>query len=143
MLTEALIDPQYTVPYIGQKLPMSDLVNLSKIDASVTIPNIQLKRIVGKIVVENTDADFVLEGITVVTNVAKNSKLHNLTDALEQNIGADNLVEYRKDDSYALNIVDAEEIVTGGQTTKNNPHLYFLLQFSQLYVSIVYSGLLH
>ena len=121
LLTEALIDPQYTVPYIGQKLPMSDLVNLSKIDASVTIPNIQLKRIVGKIVVENTDADFVLEGITVVTNVAKNSKLHNLTDALEQNIGADNLVEYRKDDSYALNIVDAEEIVTGGQTTKNNP----------------------
>lgn len=121
LLTEALIDPQYTVPYIGQKLPMSDLVNLSKIDASVTIPNIQLKRIVGKIVVENTDADFVLEGITVVTNVAKNSKLHNLTDALEQNIGADNLVEYRKDDLYALNIVDAEEIVTGGQTTKNNP----------------------
>ena len=121
LLTEALIDPQYTVPYIGQKLPMSDLVNLSKIDASVTIPNIQLKRIFGKIVVENTDADFVLEGITVVTNVAKNSKLHNLTDALEQNIGADNLVEYRKDDSYALNIVDAEEIVTGGQTTKNNP----------------------
>lgn len=121
LLTEALIDPQYTVPYIEQKLPMSDLVNLSKIDASVTIPNIQLKRIVGKIVVENTDADFVLEGITVVTNVAKNSKLHNLTDALEQNIGADNLVEYRKDDSYALNIVDAEEIVTGGQTTKNNP----------------------
>ena len=121
LLTEALIDPQYTVPYIGQKLPMSDWVNLSKIDASVTIPNIQLKRIVGKIVVENTDADFVLEGITVVTNVAKNSKLHNLTDALEQNIGADNLVEYRKDDSYALNIVDAEEIVTGGQTTKNNP----------------------
>ena len=121
LLTEALIDPQYTVPYIGQKLPMSDLVNLSKIDASVTIPNIQLKRIVGKIVVENTDADFVLEGITVVTNVAKNSKLHNLTDALEQNIGADNLVEYRKDDSYALNIVDAEEIVTGRQTTKNNP----------------------
>ena len=121
LLTEALIDPQYTVPYIGQKLPMSDLVNLSKIDASVTIPNIQLKRIVGKIVVENTDADFVLEGITVVTNVAKNSKLHNLTDALEQNIGADNLVEYRKDDSYALNIVDAEKIVTGGQTTKNNP----------------------
>ena len=121
LLTEALIDPQYTVPYIGQKLPMSDLVNLSKIDASVTIPNIQLKRIVGKIVVENTDADFVLEGITVVTNEAKNSKLHNLTDALEQNIGADNLVEYRKDDSYALNIVDAEEIVTGGQTTKNNP----------------------
>lgn len=121
LLTEALIDPQYTVPYIGQKLPMSDLVNLSKIDASVTIPNIQLKRIVGKIVVENTDADFVLEGITVVTNVAKNSKLHNLTDVLEQNIGADNLVEYRKDDSYALNIVDAEEIVTGGQTTKNNP----------------------
>ena len=121
LLTEALIDPQYTVPYIGQKLPMSDLVNLSKIDASVTIPNIQLKRIVGKIVVENTDADFVLEGITVVANVAKNSKLHNLTDALEQNIGADNLVEYRKDDSYALNIVDAEEIVTGGQTTKNNP----------------------
>ena len=121
LLTEALIDPQYTVPYIGQKLPMSDLVNLSKIDASVTIPNIQLKRIVGKIVVENTDADFVLEGITVVTNLAKNSKLHNLTDALEQNIGADNLVEYRKDDSYALNIVDAEEIVTGGQTTKNNP----------------------
>ena len=121
LLTEALIDPQYTVPYIGQKLPMSDLVNLSKIDASVTIPNIQLKLIVGKIVVENTDADFVLEGITVVTNVAKNSKLHNLTDALEQNIGADNLVEYRKDDSYALNIVDAEEIVTGGQTTKNNP----------------------
>lgn len=121
LLTEALIDPQYTVPYIGQKLPMSDLVNLSKIDASVTIPNIQLKRIVGKIVVENMDADFVLEGITVVTNVAKNSKLHNLTDALEQNIGADNLVEYRKDDSYALNIVDAEEIVTGGQTTKNNP----------------------
>lgn len=121
LLTEALIDPQYTVPYSGQKLPMSDLVNLSKIDASVTIPNIQLKRIVGKIVVENTDADFVLEGITVVANVAKNSKLHNLTDALEQNIGADNLVEYRKDDSYALNIVDAEEIVTGGQTTKNNP----------------------
>ena len=121
LLTEALIDPQYTLPYSGQKLPMSDLVNLSKIDASVTIPNIQLKRIVGKIVVENTDADFVLEGITVVTNVAKNSKLHNLTDALEQNIGAENLVEYRKDDSYALNIVDAEEIVTGGQTTKNNP----------------------
>ena len=121
LLTEALIDPQYTVPYSGQKLPMSDLVNLSKIDASVTIPNIQLKRIVGKIVVENTDADFVLEGIAVVANVAKNSKLHNLTDALEQNIGADNLVEYRKDDSYALNIVDAEEIVTGGQTTKNNP----------------------
>ena len=30
-------------------------------------------------------------------------------------------MEYRKDDSYALNIVDAEEIVTGGQTTKNNP----------------------
>ena len=121
LLTEALIDPQYTVPYSGQKLPMSDLVNLSKIDASVTIPNIQLKRIVGKIVVENMDADFVLEGITVVANVAKNSKLHNLTDALEQNIGAENLVEYRKDDSYALNIVDAEEIVTGGQTTKNNP----------------------
>ena len=121
LLTEALIDPQYTLPYSGQKLPMSDLVNLSKIDASVTIPNIQLKRIVGKIVVENTDADFVLEGITVVANVAKNSKLHNLTDALEQNIGAENLVEYRKDDSYALNIVDAEEIVTGGQTTKNNP----------------------
>ena len=121
LLTEALIDPQYTVPYSGQKLPMSDLVNLSKIDASVTIPNIQLKRRVGKIVVENMDADFVLEGITVVANVAKNSKLHNLTDALEQNIGAENLVEYRKDDSYALNIVDAEEIVTGGQTTKNNP----------------------
>ena len=121
LLTEALIDPQYTVPYSGQKLPMSDLVNLSKIDASVTIPNIQLKRIVGKIVVENMDADFVLEGITVVANVAKNSKLHNLTDALEQNIGAENLVEYRKDDSYALNIVDAEEIVTGGQTTKDNP----------------------
>lgn len=121
LLTEALIDPQYTVPYSGQKLPMRDLVNLSKIDASVTIPNIQLKRIVGKIVVENMDADFVLEGITVVANVAKNSKLHNLTDALEQNIGAENLVEYRKDDSYALNIVDAEEIVTGGQTTKNNP----------------------
>ena len=121
LLTEALIDPQYTLPYSGQKLPMSDLVNLSKIDASVTIPNIQLKRIVGKIVVENMDADFVLEGITVVANVAKNSKLHNLTDALEQNIGAENLVEYRKDDSYALNIVDAEEIVTGGQTTKNNP----------------------
>jgi len=121
LLTEALIDPQYTLPYSGQKLPMSDLVNLSKIDASVTIPNIQLKRIVGKIVVENTDADFVLEGITVVANVAKNSKLYNLTDALEQNIGAENLVEYRKDDSYALNIVDAEEIVTGGQTTKNNP----------------------
>ena len=121
LLMEALIDPQYTVPYSGQKLPMSDLVNLSKIDASVTIPNIQLKRIVGKIVVENMDADFVLEGITVVANVAKNSKLHNLTDALEQNIGAENLVEYRKDDSYALNIVDAEEIVTGGQTTKNNP----------------------
>ena len=121
LLTEALIDPQYTVPYSGQKLPMSDLVNLSKIDASVTIPNIRLKRVVGKIVVENTDADFVLEGITVVANVAKNSKLYNLTDALEQNIGAENLVEYRKDDSYALNIVDAEEIVTGGQTTKNNP----------------------
>lgn len=121
LLTEALIDPQYTLPYSGQKLPMSDLVNLSKIDASVTIPNIQLKRIVGKIVVENMDADFVLEGITVVANVAKNSKLYNLTDALEQNIGAENLVEYRKDDSYALNIVDAEEIVTGGQTTKNNP----------------------
>lgn len=121
LLTEALIDPQYTLPYSGQKLPMSDLVNLSKIDASVTIPNIRLKRIVGKIVVENMDADFVLEGITVVANVAKNSKLYNLTDALEQNIGAENLVEYRKDDSYALNIVDAEEIVTGGQTTKNNP----------------------
>ena len=121
LLTEALIDPQYTLPYSGQKLPMSDLVNLSKIDASVTIPNIRLKRVVGKIVVENTDADFVLEGITVVANVAKNSKLYNLTDALEQNIGAENLVEYRKDDSYALNIVDAEEIVTGGQTTKNNP----------------------
>lgn len=62
LLTAALTDPQMTVPYVGQKLPMSDLVDVTKIDASVTIPQVQLKRVVGKIIVRNTDPDFCIGG---------------------------------------------------------------------------------
>ena len=121
LLTAALTDPQMTVPYVGQKLPMSDLVDVTKIDASVTIPQVQLKRVVGKIIVRNTDPDFVLEGITTVTNVAKESRLYNLNGTLKQSIGAGNLVEYRVDNLYSSNIANAETIVVGEQTTGNNP----------------------
>ena len=48
----------------------------------------------------NTAPGFILDGITTVTNVAKSSRLHNLTETLEQNIGVENLVEYRGDNSY-------------------------------------------
>lgn len=121
LFSTALTDPQMTVPYVGQKLPMSDLVDVIKIDASVTIPQIQLKRIVGKIIVRNTDPDFILEGITTVTNVAKESKLYNLGGVLQQNIGAGNLVEYRGDNLYHSDIVEAESIASNEQTTGNNP----------------------
>lgn len=119
--TAALTDPQNMVPYVGQKLPMSDLIDLPRIGTGVTMPQIQLKRAVGRIVVRNTDPGFVLEGITAVTNVAKSSKLHNLTGTLEQNIGTGNLVEYRGDNSYISDIVKADEIVPQEQTTGDNP----------------------
>ena len=119
--TAALTDPQNTVPYVGQKLPMSDLIDLPRIGTGVTMPQIQLKRAVGRIVVRNTAPGFILDGITAVTNVAKSSILHNLTEILEQNIGAENLVEYRGDNSYISDIVEAGEIMPQEQTTGDNP----------------------
>ena len=119
--TVALTNPQGTVPYVGQKLPMSTLINMPKIDADVTIPQMQLKRVVGKIIVRNTAPGFILEGITTVMNVAKNSKLYNSSGTLDQNIGVENLVEYRGDNSYISNIVDAEESVINEQSTGSNP----------------------
>ena len=79
---------------------------MTKIDASVTIPQVQLKRVVGKIIVRNTDPDFVLEGITTVTNVAKESRLYNLNGTLKQCIVAVNLVEYRVDNLYISNFAN-------------------------------------
>ncbi len=119
--TAALTDPQNMVPYVGQKLPMSDLVDLPRIGTGVTMPQMQLKRTVGRIVVRNTAPGFVLEGITAVTNVAKNSRLHNLTGTLDQNIGTENLVEYRGDNLYVSDIVNADEVVPQEQTTGDNP----------------------
>ena len=119
--TAALTDPQNTVPYVGQKLPMSDLIDLPRIGTGVTMPQMQLKRAVGRIVVRNTAPGFILDGITTVTNVAKSSRLHNLTETLEQNIGVENLVEYRGDNSYISDIVETDEIMPQEQTTGDNP----------------------
>lgn len=89
---------------------MSDLIDLPRIGTGVTMPQMQLKRAVGRIVVRNTAPGFILDGITTVTNVAKSSRLHNLTETLEQNIGVENLVEYRGDNSYISDIVETDEL---------------------------------
>ena len=125
LLSEALSNPRNTVPYVGQKLPMSDLVNVPKIDVSVTIPQINLERVVGKIIVRNTDPDFILKGIASVMNAPKQGMFYNLTGILQQNLGTGNLVEYREgDDMYDADIVKAENIV-GGQGTDASPlYLY-------------------
>lgn len=126
LLTESLNNPQNTVPYVGQKLPMSDLVSIPKIAVSVTIPQINLERVVGKIVVRNTDPDFILEGVTSVMNAPKQGMFYNLTGILQQNIGAGNLIEYREsDEQYSADIVEAEMITATEQSTKTNPlYLY-------------------
>ena len=36
------------MPYVGQKLPMSDLIDLPRIGTRVTMPQMQLKRAVGE-----------------------------------------------------------------------------------------------
>ena len=124
LLTEALPDPQYTVPYVGQKLPMSDLVDVSKIDAGVTIPDIKLERVVGKVIVRNTAPDFVLEGITTVTNTPKRGQFYR-NGTLQESIGAGNLVEYRGDISYNSDVVEADVVTVGQQSTKLSPlYLY-------------------
>lgn len=121
LLSEPLTNPQYTVPYVGQKLPMSDLVSVSKIDASITIPQINLKRVVGKVIVKNTAPDFILQGITTVTNIPKQGQFHNLTGTLLIN----NLVEYRGNASYSTDIVNAEIITATEQSTESSPlYLY-------------------
>ena len=121
LLTEPLTNPQYTVPYVGQKLPMSDLISVSKIDASITIPQINLERIVGKVIVKNTAPDFVLEGITTVTNTPKQGQFYNLNGTLLIN----NLVEFRGNASYSSDIVNAEVITASEQSTESFPlYLY-------------------
>lgn len=121
LLTEPLTNPQYTVPYVGQELPMSDLVSVSKIDVSVTIPQINLKRIVGKVIVKNIAPDFVLEGITTVTNIPGQGQFYNRNSTLLIN----NLVEYRGNVSYSSDIVNAETISASEQSTESSPlYLY-------------------
>jgi hypothetical protein len=121
LLTEPLTNPQYSVPYVGQKLPMSDLISVSKIDVSVTIPQINLKRIVGKVIVKNIAPDFVLEGITTVTNIPGQGQFYNLDGTLLIN----NLVEYRGNASYSTDIVNAETISASEQSTESSPlYLY-------------------
>lgn len=121
LLTEPLTNPQYSVPYVGQKLPMSDLISVSKIDISVTIPQINLKRIVGKVIVKNIAPDFVLEGITTVTNIPGQGQFYNRNSTLLIN----NLVEYRGNVSYSSDIVNAETISASEQSTESSPlYLY-------------------
>lgn len=124
LLTLPLTNPRISVPYVGQNLPMSDLVSVSKIASNVTIPQVNLDRVVGKMIVKNTDSNFELKGVTVVMNVAKQTPLYNLDNTLKQNIGAANLTEYRADASYTSDIVAAESL-DGGQSTGSNPlYLY-------------------
>lgn len=121
LLTEPLTNPQYTVPYVGQELPMSDLVSVSKIDVSVTIPQINLKRVVGKVIVKNISPDFVLEGITTVINIPRQGQLYNRDGTLLIN----NLVEYRGNASYSTDIVSAEATSATEQSTESSPlYLY-------------------
>ena len=49
------------------------------------------------------------------------SLIHILTETLEQNIGVENLVEYRGDNSYISDIVETDEIMPQEQTTGDNP----------------------
>lgn len=83
MHTAALTDPQNTVPLCWAKVAYDDLIDLPRIGTGVTMPQMQLKRAVRRIV-RNTAPGFILDGITTVTNVAKSSRLHNLTETLNR-----------------------------------------------------------
>ena len=97
LMTAALVSPaQTTAPFIGQNLDMSDEVDVDRLVDLTIIPDIELKRTVGKLMVENTDTDFTFYGITAVINAPIRGRLSNPTGDLTYNTisGHSNLTEY-------------------------------------------------
>lgn len=119
MLTEPLNDPQTTLPFIGKKLVMSDLVSMpSGIAAGNSIPTITLKRTVAKMVLSSTASNFTLEGITAVVNTPKHSRLYNWNNSLTY--ANTSLINYGSDASFSSDFVQA----TANSTADSPIYLY-------------------
>ncbi|WP_455640215.1 hypothetical protein [Parabacteroides sp.] len=121
MLTEPLNDPQTTLPFIGKKLVMSDLVSMpSGIAAGNSIPTITLKRTVAKMVLSSTasTSNFTLEGITAVVNTPKHSRLYNWNNSLTY--ANTSLINYGSDASFSSDFVQA----TANSTADSPIYLY-------------------
>lgn len=118
MLTVPLDNPQTSAPFEGEKLMMSALVSVTRIDDNITIPAVELKRTTAKVTVSNTDPNFTLYGITAVTNTPGHARLYNWNSLLTYT--NTNLIEYRSNASYSADFVPAVS-----NSTANNPvYLY-------------------
>ena len=128
--TEPLDSPSLTtIPYNGadEPIPMSYLLEVDKIDNTTKIENsdkssLQLIRSVAKLMIINNASNFKLKGIMTVVNVPRQGQWHNLDGSIMDNTS--NLTEYQYDAAYSSPLVTTE-VVTGGQSTENNPiYLY-------------------
>lgn len=126
LFSEPLNNPETTIPYSNNSLlPMSYVFDLNGgINNNTKIGTagspLQLDRIVAKIVVKNTAPGFKFKGITAVVNAPEESPLHRLSGTHPENNDNQDLIEYRKDNTYSTEIIE-----TTSETTSDDPiYLY-------------------
>lgn len=117
LLTQPLTNPQTSVPYIGQSIPMSYLFPVpGGIKDNTTIGTgvspLMLIRSLSKVVVENTESNFTLLGITEVQNVPSYGQYHNLS-APPMNVSTSDLIAYEN--------TGTDIVVATNNTTEDNP----------------------
>lgn len=122
LLTTSLSSPYNTgVPYTpGQTLPMSNVLDLPKIDQNVTIgttaSKLMLTRIVAKVTVTNDDTGFDLDGATI-TGAPRNGRLYQSGPSLKVNTG--NQTYYTGGDG-----ISGVSPATGQSTAANPIYVY-------------------
>lgn len=117
LFTAPLDAPQTEVPFLNEVLPMSNLLTVSGINAETKLEG-GLQRAVAKLIVENTDANFVLDGVSAVLNVSQRGLLHNL-----YNTPPDGVEQVNYEGSTAIIAAASNDGVT--QNTESNPiYLY-------------------
>lgn len=121
LLTTSLSSPYIGVPYTpGQSLPMSNVLDLPRIDQTTTIgtavSKLMLTRVAAKVTVANNDAGFNLGGATIM-GAPRNGRLYQLGSSLKTNTG--NQTYYAGGDG-----ISGVSPATGQSTAANPIYVY-------------------
>lgn len=105
LLTEPLHDPQTSVPFIGDSFPMCEMLDLPQIATGTRIEGtsgeLELKRAVAKVILENRADNFILKSIVEVVDAPRYAKWFQADNNIPS-LSAGDLIDYRNDGSAII-----------------------------------------